>query len=653
MCGIAGFWDATGRHALESVARVMADALLHRGPDDAGTWVEPSMGLALAHRRLAILDLSPAGHQPMASAHGRFVMVFNGEIYNHLALRQALDAEAGAIPWRGHSDTETLLAGFECWGVEATLKQAVGMFAIALWDRQERVLVLARDRAGEKPLYYGWQGDTLLFGSELKALRRAPGFDAEVDRDALALYLRHNVVPAPHTIFRGVFKLMPGHWLCLPLSKGADACRAARPRAYWSLAQVVEDGRAQPFLGTDAEAVDALEQVLGQAVEGQMLADVPLGAFLSGGVDSSTIVALMQARSARPVKTFTIGFDAQGYNEAEHAKAVARHLGTEHTELYVTSRDALDVVPSLPAIWDEPFADSSQIPTLLVSRMARRHVTVSLSGDGGDELFGGYNRHFHAPNLWRKLERFPYWMRRAGSAALKAPGPDRWDRWLASVRPVLPAGLRVPMAGYKLDKLGDAMAARDAEALYKRLVSHWHDPAALVLGAKEASSLLDRPQDWPRTDGFAHWIMAMDTLTYLPDDILTKVDRASMAVSLESRVPLLDHRVMALAWRLPLHMKIRNGVGKWALREVLYRHVPRALIERPKQGFGIPLGDWLRGDLREWAEDLLEPQRLKDEGYFAPEPVARMWHEHHSGVRNWQFQLWDVLMFQAWLRASK
>lgn len=646
MCGIAGFLGrAPGRNDADAqdVLGAMGVAIRHRGPDDAGVWSDVAAGVGLVHRRLSIIDLSVAGHQPMLSPSGRFVLVFNGEIYNHLELRNELATAAPA--WRGHSDTETLLAGFDAWELEATLRRTVGMFALAVWDRERRELTLARDRLGEKPLYYGWQGDTLLFGSELKALRAHPAFAAAVDRDALTLLLRHNCIAAPRTIYRGIAKLLPGTLLTM-----AAGQRDAAPRRYWDLREVVARGQAQPFAGTAAEAVDELEALLGRAVRGQLMSDVPLGAFLSGGIDSSAVVALMQAGSTRPVRTFTIGVPSAQYQEAEHARAVARHLGTDHTELEVTAQQALDVIPRLPELYDEPFADSSQIPTFLVAQMTRREVTVALSGDAGDELFGGYNRYVLARGLWGRFARVPRPARAALGRALTGIDPATWNRLLGPLQPRLPQGIAQANIGDKLHKAADVMGARSADDLYRHLASHWLEPSRLVPGASEPATVLTTPDLQPRTDGFIHRMMALDLLTYLPDDILVKVDRAAMGVSLETRVPLLDHRVVEFAWTLPLEYKLRDGAGKWPLRQVLYRHVPRELFERPKMGFGIPIDAWLRGPLRDWAEDLLDPAQLRLEGYLDPEPVRARWREHLSGRRNWQYHLWDVLAFQQWLR---
>ena len=646
MCGLTGFWHpGANADVLAPQAQAMADRIAHRGPDDAGVWVDAGAGLALAHRRLAILDLTPAGHQPMCSASGRFVIVFNGEIYNHLALRRELEAAGSAPTWRGHADAETLLVAIEHWGIEAALQRAVGMFAIALWDRQQRTLTLARDRAGEKPLYYGWQGDVFLFGSELKALRAHPAFEAGVDRGALTLLLRHNYVPAPYSIHPGIFKLPPGTWLTLrPGERGAE------PRAYWSLAEVAERGIADPFTGSETEALEGLVEVLGRAVAGQRMADVPLGALLSGGIDSSLITALLQAQSSQPARTFTIGFAEHSYDEARYARAVAGHLGTQHTELHLSARDALALIPKLPAMYDEPFADSSQLPTHLVMRMARRHVTVALSGDAGDEFFGGYNRYFLGPAAWRRIGWMPMGLRQmlgAGMTALPAP------TWKALAH-LLPQRLAVAQLGDKAHKFGLRVGrVRSIDDLYLSLVTEWPDAAGMVVDGRVPPNVLDAHERWPRLPDPVAQMMALDAMTYLPDDILVKVDRAAMAVSLETRAPFLDRDVMAFAWRLPMAMKLRDGKGKWILRRLLDRYVPRDLIERPKMGFGIPLDDWLRGPLREWAGDLLAGDRLRREGYLHPPVITRTWQAHLRGEGRYGYRLWSVLMFQAWLEANR
>jgi asparagine synthase (glutamine-hydrolysing) len=651
MCGITGFWRMGGGNggSLREQVEAMSVRLTHRGPDDGGCWTDDNAGMALAQRRLAVLDLSAAGHQPMHSASGRYVVVFNGEIYNHLELRERLAKQGEPVAWRGHSDTETLIACFSAWGVEETLRACVGMFAFSLWDRQERELTLARDRMGEKPLYYGWQGDTLLFGSELKALTAHAGFTATIDRNALALFLRHDCVPAPHTIYREFFKLRAGHLLRFSLGKARDA----QQQPYWRYNDAVVSGGATPFGGSDAEAVDALEGQLGDSISTQLLSDVPLGAFLSGGIDSSTVVALMQARSRMPVKTFTIGFAEDGYDEAAHARAVAAHLGTDHTELYVRPEDALAVIPKLPSIFCEPFADSSQIPTFLISELARKSVTVALSGDGGDELFGGYNRYLAARTTWGKVQRLPLSSRRALASVLRAVTPDAWDRLMERAKPLLPQRWHLASAGDKAHKLSEVLTLSSGQDYLLRLASCWQNPANVVAGSREPATVLTDPAAWPHTDDLAQWMMAMDAQSYLPDDILVKVDRSAMANSLETRVPMLDHRIVEFALRVPLHLKIREGQGKWILRQVLHRYVPKELVERPKMGFALPMDDWLRGPLREWAEALLGETRLAQEGFFDPAPIREKWKEHLSGRRNWQRQLWTVLMFQGWLEKNQ
>ncbi len=666
MCGLTGFFQANGFDSAQAhiLAARMGERIAHRGPDDLGVWLDANAGVALAHRRLSILDLSPAGHQPMVSISGRYVIVFNGEIYNHLELRRELEKSIlppgpspasvrGEIIWRGHSDTETLLAGFEAWGIETTLKKTVGMFAIALWDRAERILTLARDRMGEKPLYYGRQGNTFLFGSELKALKAHPAFRGEINRDALTLLLRYNYIPSPYSIYKGIHKLPPGTLLQIPFGMGMNAVQEVEPKVYWSLREVVSAGQTAPFAGSATEAVDALEERLKRSIGLQMMADVPLGAFLSGGIDSSTVVALMQAQSNRPVKTFTIGFNESGYNEAEDAKKVARHLGTEHTELYISHQEAMAVIPKLPTLYDEPFSDSSQIPTFLVSQMARQHVTVSLSGDAGDELFGGYNRHFQGRQIWNKIRVIPRPLRGLAAKLIALVSPQRLDRIAEAFSSVMPGELTAGMAGDKLHKLAEIIDKESPEAIYKELVSHWKFPSSVVLNSNEPPTVISERSQWADLDDFTLRMMYLDTMTYLPDDILVKVDRAAMGVSLETRVPFLDHNVVEFAWRLPLSLKVRNGQGKWILRQVLYKYVPAELVERPKMGFGVPIDTWLRGHLRDWAEDLLNENRLRQEGFFEPAPIREKWVEHLSGKRNWQYHLWDVLMFQAWLAEQR
>ncbi|WP_338585391.1 asparagine synthase (glutamine-hydrolyzing) [Pseudomonas sp. MAG733B] len=642
MCGIAGFWHPNSQDRYDGPKALtrMTDAIVRRGPDDAGAW-DNGAGLFLGHRRLAIVDLSSAGHQPMASPTGRYVIVFNGEIYNFQSLRKSLDsALQGPLPWRGHSDTEVMLAAFEHWGIEETLRRMVGMFAIAVWDRSRETLTLARDRIGEKPLYYGLKNGALLFASELQALSAHPAFDAQVSRDSLALLLKFAYIPSPHSIYEGIHKLPPGTWIELDQAALASGVFGP-PKAYWEMPVAQPSSSETP---SDNDAIDQLDALMRTTISEQMMADVPLGAFLSGGIDSSLIVGLMQSLSPQQVKTYTIGFDNPGYNEAEHAKAVARHLGTDHTELYVSGADALGVVPKLADIYSEPFADSSQIPTYLVSQLARSQVTVSLSGDAGDELFGGYNRYQFLPSVWRKLSRVPGPARRLAARMIEFASPDRWDSIINGLSPITPAGLRVRLPGEKLHKLASVMRHDSAGQMYDRVVSQWPNATDVVIGAQSQSSLMSVGDS-----DFASWMMRQDAMTYLPDDILAKVDRAAMAVSLETRVPFLDHRIVEFASGLPMSLKIRNGSTKWILRQLLYRYVPRELIERPKMGFGIPLHDWLRGPLRDWAETLLDPQRLAREGYFVPGPIRAVWERHLRGQGNYQHQLWPVLMFQAWL----
>lgn len=625
MCGFSGFLSisSSDNHNSFSILQKMNLLISHRGPDASGIWFDKNSGIGLGHVRLSILELTEAGAQPMHSACDRFVLSFNGEIYNHLKLRAQLEQEGHLTQWRGHSDTETLLACFSIWGIEKTLQATVGMFAIALWDKWEKQLTLARDRLGEKPLYWGWCGSTLLFGSELKALKAHPDFVSEIDRDALALLLQYNYIPAPYSIYKNIEKLSSGSYVQIQAN---DACHTVEIKKYWDLKAVMQKGLDQPFQGDALEAANLLEQKLVQSISEQMLADVPLGAFLSGGVDSSTVVALMQSQSTKPIKTFAIGFNEPGYNEAEFAKEVARHLGTQHTELYVNAEEALSVIAKLPKVYCEPFADSSQIPTFLVMQMAKQHVTVALSGDAGDELFGGYNTYQMAAKVWKSVSRLPHPLRKIATQVLgKIPTPQ------------------------KIQKLIYLLPAQNREEFYQLLVTHWKIPTNVVKGAQTVGTVFNTPNQWVKTDDFEQWMMAIDTSQYMVDDILVKVDRAAMANSLETRVPMLDHRVVEFAWQLPLDFKIKNDVGKSVLREVLYRHVPRELIERPKQGFSIPLGKWLRGPLREWAESQISEYRLVQEGYFYPHAIRKVWQEHLSGKYDHALKLWSILMFQAWL----
>ena len=641
MCGLTGFIDRGGqadRGALAERISEMTDRLVHRGPDDVGTWTDPEAGVALGFRRLSIIDLSPAGHQPMVSADGRYVIAYNGEIYNYRELRQELESQGHRF--RGHSDTEVVLEGFVAWGVGPTLQRLIGMFAIGLWDRRERTMALIRDRMGIKPMYWTRQGNLFLFGSELKALTAHPGWTPEIDRSALAAYFRFNYIPAPHSIYRDVQKLEPGRHLVF------GPGTALGLSTYWDVRTVALEGRAQPLDVSDDEAVEQLESLLGDAVKRRMIADVPLGAFLSGGVDSSAVVALMQAQSASPVRTYSIGFRERDHDESRYASEIAGHLGTDHTEYHAEPEHALEVIPSLPEMFDEPFADSSQIPTHLVSRLTRSHVTVALSGDGGDELFAGYNRYVWGESVHRRLGWLPPAMRRGLAGLMTLPSPAVWDRMAG----LLPRRIRLPQTGDKIAKLAGVIASTDAQAIYRRLVSHWPRPEALVRGAVEPTGLLWDSHLAAELPDIVERMQLLDMMTYLPDDILTKVDRASMAASLEVRVPILDHRVVEFSWRLPSRMKLRGRESKWLLRQLLYKHVPRRLIERPKQGFAVPVGQWLRGPLRDWAEDLLDERTIREEGLLDSDPIRQSWVEHLSGHRNWQYQLWGVLMFQAWLR---
>jgi asparagine synthase (glutamine-hydrolysing) len=643
MCGIAGFFNPRGGDEQNDrqIGLAMARAIAHRGPNADGCWNDAQYGVTLSHRRLAIIDLSEAGAQPMLSACGRYILAYNGEIYNHLELRRDLDHAGSAPAWRGHSDTETLLAGIVHWGLAETLRRATGMFALALWDRKEASLSLARDRLGEKPLYYGWQGNgagrVLLFASELAALRAHPAAEARLDPAALSSFLRYGYVPAPASIYEGIYKLRGG-----TIAVWRGKAEWPQVNTYWSTIDVARAGVSAPFRGRAEEAVDQVEALLTRSISRQMIADVPLGAFLSGGVDSTTVVALMQATSRRPVRTFTIGFGAADYNEANDAAAVAAHLGADHTELYVSPQDALNVIPMLPTIYSEPFADSSQIPTFLVSRMARQHVTVALSGDGGDEVFGGYNRYLFTRKLWNRIGRLPRTARRAAASALIGVPVNVWsalgDRLTAS---------RVRLFGDKVHKGAALLSAGTIDELYGNLVRYPNVDGLLKDDPFQAVEQADLSGLSP-----VERMMCWDTLQYLPDDILVKVDRAAMAVSLETRVPMLDHELIAFAWTLGDHNRLRGGVTKWPLRRIVAKHVPNALIDRPKMGFGVPVAEWLRGPLRDWAGDMLSDSTLRSGGYFDRSAVRQLWDEHQSGRRNWSPQLWTLLMFQAWLSAS-
>lgn len=658
MCGLTGFLTVTPNQAsndmLATLGR-MADTLHHRGPDDTGLWCDPDHAIALGFKRLSILDLSSAGHQPMTSSSGRYVIAYNGEIYNHLDLRTELGA---GHPFRGHSDTETLIEGFAKWGIEATLQRTIGMFALAVWDTRDHILTLARDRLGKKPLYFWHDRSTLLFASETKALRAHPAFDAKINRSQIGVFLKNSYLPTG-SIYHNVVSVVPGSLVTIPLHDNDfwTGERFPTMKRYWGFRAAMTKGFELPFHGSYERAVDRLDQLLTDAVGQRMLSDVPLGAFLSGGIDSSLVVALMQKQSSRPVKTFTIGFEIEAYDEAPYAWRVAQHLGTEHTELYVTAKDALDVIPLLPTLFDEPFADPSQIPTYLVSKLARQHVTVALSGDGGDELFCGYRRYFEALDGFFSLpEGNP---KRKGLATRLArlsrvmPGPVR--RMMSGL---LRSGRNLPWR--KLARTcsisSDLFSDYGPHYRYLYNLSHWQteDGAELDLAIPDTRSAARELCEWlevPQTEAshFQQVWQAYDTVNYLPGDILTKIDRASMGVSLEARTPLLDHRVVEFAWTLPHVFQAQGRIGKRILRDVLARYVPRELFERPKAGFGVPIDAWLRGPLRDWAEDLLNEDRLRREGFFNPAPIRRKWREHLERKADWHYLLWDVLMFQSWL----
>lgn len=641
MCGFAGFVHLEPRplsvDKLQQTVRKMSGAIVHRGPDAEGIFVDLSAQLGIGFRRLAIRDLTAAGHQPMEAASQRYVIAFNGEIYNSEEVRAQLIAEVGPIQFRGHSDTEVLLAGIDHWGLEATIQKCVGMFAIALWDRRTQTLSLVRDRFGEKPLYFGFGRGAFLFGSELKALRQHPLFDDAINRQSLALYVRHNYLPAPHSIYQQIQKLTPGTILTLTRSQLVEH-RLPEPKPYWSYLDTLTAGQSHPFSGTLDEAVDQLEQILLRTIDEQMISDVPLGAFLSGGLDSSLVVALMQSRKTQRVRSFSIGFHEKEFDEAPHAKAIARHLGTDHTEMYVTPQDALDVVPLLPAMFDEPFADSSQIPTYLVAKMARQHVTVSLSGDAGDEIFGGYSRYVRGLQF-AKIEAIPDSIRKTAAWALgHIPG-------------VQSAGSRSLLR--KVYWVSTLLKTSSFEDAYRLMVSAWKDPLLAVNSPAIADSAFEVLPQRLRGQSKLRRMMALDTLTYLPDDILVKVDRTTMAVSLEARAPFLDHRVSEFACQLPESMLMQAGQGKQILRKLLARYVPTSLTERPKQGFGIPVDRWVRGPLLDWAESLLEPQLLAEQGFFHSAHIRQVWEEHKSGRANRIAQLWPILMFQAWQREAQ
>lgn len=646
MCGISGFLNIAKNKSKEELTNIivpMTDMLYHRGPDSSGIWIEETWGLALGHRRLSVIDLSREGHQPMES--NRYVITYNGEVYNFNSIRKEL--ENRGYRFKGHSDTEVILSSIEEWGILHAIEKFIGMFAFALWDKKEKKLYLVRDRIGEKPLYYGWIGNTFVFGSELKAIRRHPEFNSEVDKNVLNSFLRFNYIPTPYSIYKGIYKLNPGSILEISAHNKKEEAYY-----YWNPVEQINKAKNQIFRGSEQDALCDLELLLKDTIKNQMISDVPLGAFLSGGIDSSTIVSIMQANSPLPIKTFTIGFHENAYDEAKYAKEVANYLGTDHTELYVTPEEAIAVIPNLPLLYDEPFADSSQIPTFLVASLTKKKVTVSLSGDGGDELFGGYNRYFWTEKLWNKIRWMPKGLRHVTSQTIKFIPPSTWDNLFSVIEPVLSNKLKQRLPGDKLHKLAEILNTKTPEDVYKRLVSTWKEPTEVVKEGSENHDHFYKSKE-AKLNSFIEKMMFTDLITYLPDDILVKVDRACMGVSLESRVPFLDHRVIEFAWQLPLEMKIKNGQGKWLLRQLLYKNVPKELIERPKMGFGVPIESWLRGPLKDWAESLLDEKKIIDEGYFNPEPIKRKWNEHLSGKRNWQYYLWSILMFQCWLESTK
>ena len=641
MCGIAGFWKIKeiNKELLTDNAVKMSEALTYRGPDDSGVYTDERTGIALSHRRLSILDLSPKGHQPMESFSGRYVIVYNGEVYNFQELKTEIDNNFG-VKFKSDSDTEVILAGLEVWGIENTLKKMNGMFAFALWDKKDRKLCIARDRVGIKPVYFGVQNDVLFFASELKAIRANDFFEKKMDIDALALFFRFNYIPAPYSIYQNIKKLKPAYYAVI------DSNLNINMHCYWDIKRITEEGDSYNYKLSEKESVSDLETLLLDSVKKMMIADVPLGAFLSGGIDSSAVVALMQKQSPVPVKTFTIGFDDNDYNEAKYAKDVADYLGTEHTELYVTPKEVQNVIPKLPCIYDEPFSDSSQIPVFLVSQLAKQYVAVGLSGDGGDELFGGYTRYLTANNIRKRISILPHFSRIMLSKMITLLSPEVWNGFFKKIEHIFPSKYRQTLYGDKFYKLAEILNGKNPDEIYKDIVSHFRTPEYLVINSKEPVTILD--EDSIQLTDYNDIMMFYDFITYLPDDILTKVDRASMFVSLEARVPLLDHRVVEFSKIIPLSFKIRDGKGKWILRQVLYNYVPEKMLDRPKTGFGIPIGEWLRYPLRDWAENLLNENKINSDGLLNYGHIKKLWSEHLSGKRNRQYLLWDILMFQSW-----
>lgn len=654
MCGIAGTIDFRAEFHPDTRNKIlgsMLDAIRHRGPDDSGIWQDQDFGIAMGHRRLSILDLSPLGHQPMKSKCGRYQVVFNGEIYNFTDMRTEL--ESIGERFLGGSDTEVMLAGFSCWGISATVPKMTGMFAIAVWDDLEKRLILIRDRFAEKPLYYGWVGNHFLFSSELKSLRKHPKWTGSIDRNSLSLFLTYNYVPSPYSIHEGISKLSPGSMLTIQARKPSEEeLPPTQETPYWSVNGAANTARANPFRGSDEEALNAFDALIRKTVKRQMVSDVPLGAFLSGGIDSSLIVAAMQKESPKPVKTFTIGFQEKDFDEAPDARMVARHLGTEHTELYATPKQALEIIPLLPQIYDEPFSDPSGIPTYLVCSLTKKYVTVCLSGDGGDELMGGYNRYFWTEKIWNQIRNVPRPLR---SLAAHFVGTPMFAK-IADLGSAVAGSSRkgsVRLVADKIGKLSEVITSPSKYELFQRLISQWKNTEEILVKGMNPSTLISQPPFDTSGANFIETMMLIDSMTYLPDDIMVKVDRAAMAVSLETRAPYLDHNLFEFAWTLPLDLKVRGNTGKWLLRQALYKYVPKELVDRPKMGFGVPIGDWLRGPLKEWAAELLDANRIKREGFLHSGPITRKWEEHLSGRRNWQYYLWNILMFQAWLESQR
>ncbi|MDA8985313.1 asparagine synthase (glutamine-hydrolyzing) [Candidatus Pelagibacter sp.] len=650
MCGITGFYSKTSS-IFDNVILKMNSAIAHRGPDGNNSWQDKNSGIVFGHQRLSILDLSRAGSQPMLSGSGRFIITYNGEIYNHLEIRKDLKRINSSIKWKSNSDTETLLEALEFWGIEKTLNKIIGMFAFGIWDKKYRILTLARDRMGEKPLYFGWQGKgnnkVFLFGSELKALKVHPEFNSEISRNAISLQLRHNYIPDPYSIYKDIYKLLPGHYLQLKENE-LKKNLLPNPKVYWSLIESAIYGNSNQLPLNKNNIQNDLEKRLQSSVKKQMISDAPLGAFLSGGIDSSTVVAMMQSQSNHNIKTFTIGFSEDDYNEAHYAKKIAKHLGTDHTELYCSSKTALEVIPKLPTIYDEPFSDSSQIPTFILSQLTKQHVKVALSGDGGDELFCGYNRYI-STNKWSKtFNSIPIPLRKILSHLLKSISQNNWN-YLSKILPGLNENTNL---GHKIHKGANALEANTLSDLYYILSSKWQNPNAIVIGSKEQETSLTKFKPELSSLNNHQKMMVIDLITYLPNDILVKVDRASMASSLESRMPFLDHELIEYVWKIPHSLKYKNGQGKWILKKILNNYVPKDLTERPKKGFGIPLDSWLRGPLKDWSENLLNEKRLSQEGYFNPKLIRDKWNEHLSNKKNWQHDLWNVLMFQAWVDSN-